>query len=102
MAVKLINSEEFKNLTTTSDKPVIVDFFADWCGPCKMLAPVLDELSGESDEAVIYKLNVDESPDIANQFGVTSIPTMISFKDGSEFKRHVGILPKDAILEELV
>jgi len=102
MAAKLINSEEFKNLTTTSEKPVIVDFFADWCGPCKMLAPLLDELASEADEAIICKLNVDESPDIANQFGVTSIPTMISFKNGSEFKRHVGLLAKDAILEELV
>jgi thioredoxin 1 len=101
MAVKLINSEEFESLTNANEKPVIVDFFADWCGPCKMLSPVLDELSSETDEAIIYKLNVDESPDIANKFGVTSIPTLISFKDGSEFKRHVGLLPKDAILEEL-
>ena len=100
MAVKKISSEEFRGVTN-SEKPVIVDFFADWCGPCKMLAPVLDELAGETNEASIYKLNVDESPDIANEFGVTSIPTLISFKGGKEFKRHVGILPKDAILEEL-
>ena len=99
--VKKISSEEFKSVTNSGDKPVIVDFFADWCGPCKMLAPVLDELASESSEAVIYKLNVDESPDVANEFGVTSIPTLISFKGGKEFKRHVGILPKDAILEEL-
>lgn len=100
--VQKIGKDSF-NQSINSEKLVIVDFYADWCGPCKMLAPVLDELSEENTDSIdIYKLNVDDEPDIAKKFSVSTIPTLISFKEGGEHKRLVGALPKDVILEELM
>ena len=102
MSLKVITTEEFKTTIETSDKPIIVDFYADWCGPCKMMMPLLNELASETNEVDIYKLDVDEHPSIANLFKVSSLPTMISFKDGYEVKRHLGPIAKEDILENLL
>ena len=81
---------------------VVVDFWAEWCGPCKMIAPILDEVAGEnSDKITVAKVNVDENPDLARQFDVMSIPTLIVFKDGAAQKRLVGAKGKGQLLAEL-
>lgn len=77
---------------------VLVDFYADWCGPCKMMSPIVDELSKETDVKVV-KINVDDSPEIAQKYGIMSIPTFIVFKDGEEYKKHIGMCEKDYLLE---
>ena len=78
-------------------KPMMVDFWADWCGPCKMLGPVIEELAGQYGEKVVVgKVNVDEEQELAIRYGVMSIPTVIFFKDGKEMERKVGVMPKDA------
>lgn len=85
----------------TADKPVLVDFWAEWCGPCRMVAPILDEIASENDTISIAKLNVDDNPQTAMQYDVMSIPTMILFQDGVEKKRLVGARSKAAMLDEL-
>ena len=75
-ATKIVTDATFADDVLLSDRPVIVDFWAEWCGPCRMVAPILEELAGEHDEVVVAKLNVDENPSIAAQYGITSIPTM--------------------------
>ena len=79
--------------------PVLVDFWASWCGPCRMLAPVIEELAGELTDAKIGKINVDEEPDLAKKYGVMSIPTVIAFKNGEEVGRSVGFKPKNALVK---
>lgn len=91
--IKHINSEEFEKEVLTSKNIVLVDFYADWCGPCKMIAPILEEI----EDASIYKINVDEEQDLAMQYGIMSIPCLISFKDGKEYKRSVGLVEKETI-----
>lgn len=93
---KIINSDEFKSLVLESKEPVLVDFYADWCGPCKMLSPIMDEISEEN---TVYKINVDNDQDLAIQFGIMSIPCVIAFKEGKEINRIVGLTNKDAILK---
>ncbi|MDH3729652.1 MAG: thioredoxin [Acidimicrobiia bacterium] len=88
--------------TISSSKPTLVDFWAEWCGPCRMIAPVLDEVAATHGEQItIAKLNVDENPQSAMSYDVMSIPTLIVFQDGVEKKRIVGARPKDAILADL-
>jgi thioredoxin 1 len=97
-----ISDATFDEEIGASDEPVIVDFWAEWCGPCKMIAPVLDEIATEQAGKVrIAKLNVDDNPDVARRFDVMSIPTLIIFKDGEPQKRLVGAKGKGQLLEEL-
>ena len=95
-----LNNSNFKSEVIESKGLVLVDFWADWCGPCKMLAPILEELSGET-EAKICKVNVDESGDLAGDYGIRSIPTMIVFKDGVKVDQIVGLRQKSELLEKL-
>jgi thioredoxin 1 len=91
-----VTKDDFEQKVLKADKPVMVDFYADWCGPCKMAAPVIDELADEyANKAVIAKLDVDSQQEIASKFGVMSIPTVIIFKDGKEADRQVGFPGKD-------
>ncbi len=84
------------------DKPVLVDFWAEWCGPCRMVGPIVEEIAGEyASKISVAKLNVDENPQTAMQYDVMSIPTMIVYQDGAEKKRIVGARPKQALLAEL-
>jgi thioredoxin 1 len=96
-----LNDSTFDETIGASEEAVLVDFWAEWCGPCKMIAPILEEIAGEQENIRIAKVNVDESPDIARRFEVMSIPTLIVFKDGEPAKRLVGAKPKGALLEEI-
>ncbi len=82
-----------------ADVPVLVDFYADWCGPCRMLAPVLQDISSERSNVKIVKVNVDEAEKVAQRFGIMSIPTLIVFKDGKEVSKKVGLCSKDEIVD---
>ena len=100
--VSALSDATFDEEIGGADAPVLVDFWAEWCGPCKMVAPILDEIADEQAGKIrIAKLNVDDNPDVARRFGVMSIPTMIVFKDGQPDKRLVGARGKGQILEEL-
>jgi thioredoxin len=85
----------------SSEKPILVDFWAEWCGPCRLIAPILEEIAAESDSLTIGKLDVDHNPNPPSQYDVMSIPTLIVFKDGVEKKRIVGAAPKHRLLQEL-
>ncbi len=102
MELRHVNEQNFDEFVKNSKKTVLVDFFATWCGPCKMLAPVLESIQEEVGENVdIFKVDIDESMDLAKSFGIMSVPTMIIFKGGEEVNRFVGLRPKNAILEAL-
>ncbi len=97
-----LNETTFDEVVNGSAEPVVVDFWAEWCGPCKMVAPILDEIAVEQAGKVkVTKLNVDEVPAIAQRYGVMSIPTMLVFKDGEVDKRIVGAKPKAQLIDEL-
>ncbi|WP_234123202.1 thioredoxin [Clostridium hydrogenum] len=100
--VKEINDVSFESEVGTQDKPVVVDFWAPWCGPCKMLGPVIDEISNELDEKVKFvKVNVDENPLAANKFKIASIPTVMIFKNGNPVDTLVGFRPKQSMVSEI-
>ena len=101
MSVIRITNQNFEEEVLNSDKITIVDFYADWCGPCKMMAPIIDKIAEENNDIKVGKLNVDESGEIAGQFNIMSIPTVVVFKDGKEFKRFVGVTSKDNIINAI-
>ena len=93
--VTMLTNDNFEEIISNADKPVLVDFYADWCGPCQMLAPIIDEIAEElKDEAIVCKLNVDDARDIAVEFRVATIPTLMVFKNGENVATKVGALAK--------
>lgn len=102
MAETVITNENFDCEVIKSDKPVLLDFWADWCGPCRMLMPVIEEIAKEKENDLkVGKINVDEQPELAKKFGIMSIPTLIVFKNGEQTNRSLGVIPKDSILSLL-
>lgn len=101
MSVIDITRNNFQNEIINSDKPVLLDFWAPWCGPCRMVGPILEEIAGERSDIKIGKINVDEQPELASQFRVMSIPTLIVIKDGKIVNQSMGAKPKNAILAML-
>ena len=93
-----ITKDNFEQEVLKSDKKVLVDFWASWCGPCRMLSPIIDEIAKETDKVKVGKVNVDEESELATQFAVMSIPTLILFENGKPVKQMVGSQPKSAIL----
>ena len=100
MSVIAITKENFDEIIKT-DKPVLLDFYADWCGPCRMVAPIVHEIAEENDSVVVAKINVDNEPDLAMKFGVMSIPTLVVMKNGEEVNRATGARAKPQILAML-
>jgi len=101
MALQITDSN-FDEVVKQASLPVMVDFWAEWCGPCKLIGPVVEELSGELEgKAVIGKLNVDDNPKVSVDYGIRSIPTLLIFKDGQLVDRHVGVAPKEVLLKKL-
>ena len=99
--VVTITKDNFQQEVLDSQKTVLVDFWATWCGPCRMLSPVVDEIAQENDAVKVGKVNVDEQPELASQFGVMSIPTLMVFRDGKPVNTSVGAVPKAKILSML-
>ena len=100
MKLKL-SSENFKEEVLNSEKPVLVDFYADWCGPCKMLSPVIDKLAEELEDVKVCKVNVDTEPTISIEYNIMSIPTLLVFENCVEVNRSVGLVSKEEVLELL-
>ena len=98
MAVITITKENFAQEVLQSEKPVLLDFWASWCGPCRMVSPIVDEIAEERGDIKVCKINVDEQPELAGSFGVMSIPTLVVMKDGKVVNRAVGAMPKQRIL----
>ena len=101
MSVIHINNQNFRNEVLHSDKPVLLDFWAPWCGPCRMVLPIVEEIAEERNDIKVGKINVDEQPELAAQFGVMSIPTLVVVKDGKIVNQAMGARPKSAILAML-
>ena len=99
--IKNLDESTFDETIGSSETPVLMDFWAEWCGPCKMIAPILEEIATEEQGLSIAKVNVDESPDLARRYGIMSIPALILFQNGEPAKTMVGAKPKSALLEEL-
>ena len=101
MAVVKLTAENFEKEVLQSEKPVLVDFYADWCGPCQMMGPVVEEISNEVNDAKVCKINIDEQMSTAQKYGVMSIPTFIVFKNGDVADKKMGAMPKSAVLSML-
>ena len=96
-----ISKNNFQSEVMNSDKPVLLDFWAPWCGPCRMVVPIVEEIARERSDIKVGKVNVDEQPELASQFGVMSIPTLVVMKDGKVLQKVAGARPKKAILSML-
>ena len=96
-----INKNNFRNEVLDSEKPVLLDFWASWCGPCRMVSPIVDEIAAERNDIKVGKVNVDEQPELAGQFGVMNIPTLVVIKGGKVVNQMVGARPKSQILAML-
>jgi thioredoxin 1 len=101
MSVVTVNSQNFESEVTNSDRPVLMDFWAAWCGPCRMVSPIVDEIAGERADIKVCKINVDEERELAERFGVMSIPTLIVTQGGQLRNKLVGAAPKEKILAML-
>ena len=102
MSVIVLSEQNFDEEVKKSDKKVLVDFYADWCGPCKMMAPAIEKIAEEvSEYAKVGKVNVDDSPEIAEEFGIMSIPTLLIFENGKIIHKHDGVTDKDTLMSEL-
>ena len=101
MSAVTITKENFDEQVTRASKPVLVDFWASWCGPCRMVSPIVEEIADERSDVVVGKVNVDDQPELASKYGVTGIPTLILFKDGKVANQAVGARPKNAIIQML-
>ena len=101
MAVVTITKEKFEQEVLQSTKPVLLDFWASWCGPCRMLSPIVDEVAEERTDVKVGKVNVDEQPELAGEFGVMSIPTLLVFEQGKLVRQAVGARPKAGVLDLL-
>lgn len=101
MSVVKLNKSNFEELVLKSDKMVLIDFYADWCGPCKMVAPIVEEIAEEYPDVVVGKINVDEEMELAMKFGVQSIPALFVLKDGKIKDSAIGFKPKEVLLEML-
>lgn len=101
MAVITITKENFEQEVLRSDKPVLLDFWASWCGPCRMLSPIVDEVAEERTDVKVGKVNVDQQPELAGEFGVMSIPTLLVFEQGKLVRQAVGARPKAGVLDLL-
>jgi len=101
MSVININIQNFEQEVLNSNKPVLLDFWASWCGPCRMVAPIIDEIAEDRPDVKVCKVNVDEQPELASRFGIMSIPTLIVMKDGKIAQKSMGAQPKHQILSML-
>lgn len=100
MSVKALDKNELEELMR-SKKTALIDFFAEWCGPCRMVSPIIDEIADERDDISVYKVNVDEAPELAESFGIVSIPTLVVIKNGTLANKSIGAIPKEQILSML-
>lgn len=101
MSAYTINKQNFDDIVKNSDKPVLLDFYANWCGPCRMVSPLVDEIAAENPQYRVGKINVDEEPELAQAFGVVSIPTLVVMKNGKVERKSTGARPKAQILSML-